>query len=542
MGHIVDSGVVKHAPNWRTAVHREPLYDQTEQGASVRWLVVIAAAFAVSSAVVRWWFNPDFWLDEAMLAVNLPRVPWSQLHQPLPYFEQAAPLGFLYLAKLFGEATNYSQMGLRSLLLVVTLSALVLLFQATRRMLGSTVAIVATTAVALSPSAIEYSVQFKQYALEMAVAIALLALVLSIHHVGLSRRRVAAWFVAGCVATVFSNTAPLIVAIGFASLLIEGLRSRVSRMAIAVALAAVAYGVLAAGYYFEILAPAAQYQFMGYAHIYEPGYAAFPPNVRWLFGKAVAISTGLFGARDPFMVRIAAGALILIGAAVGVLIAARRAWPLAIHVIALASLIVVLSMLHKLPILEYRHFLFVLPFLAIVIAISMSAAFNVLRRRFPERFTTRTAHALIMVLIVALGIRAIVFAVAHAEREEVTPLLKIVDSEPPRPLWVHVAAQPAIEYLNHAQQGPPRVYIGKLAHESAVPGFMWRTRWNVDEYLTAIDQVAAQHPRLWLLFSHASEETISTVVSRFGNHLGCEAVSETIGAALYKCEAGVASP
>lgn len=542
MGHIVNPGVIERTPNWRTVVRFDPPHLQLEQDAAKPWLVLVLVMFALSSSLVGWWLNPDFWLDEAMLAVNLQRVPWPQLHQPLPYFEQAAPLGFLYLAKLFGEVTNYSQMGLRFLLVLVTLLAIALLFQAARRVMGFTAAILATALVALSPSAIEYSVQFKQYALEMAAAIGLYALILWLHQSGLSPRRIVAWVVAGCVATVFSNTAPLIVAVGFVSFFIEGLRAPSSRTALAVVLAALVYGALAAGYYIGILAPGAQYQFMGYAHIYEPGYAAVPPNPRWLFGKAFAISTGLLGVRDPVYARLAAGALILTGVGAGVLIAARRAWPVAIHVIALAVLIAALSMLRKLPILEYRHFLFLLPILAIAIAISVSATIEFLRRRYPYKFTARAAHAVLMVLIVALGIRAIVYAVTHAEREQVTPLLKIVDSEPPRPLWVHFAAQPAIEYLNHAQDQPPREYFGKLAHESAVPGFMWRARWNVENYLIAIDEVAAQHPHLWLLFSHASDETVERVVARFARTMHCEHAKAATGTKLFKCDGVTLAP
>lgn len=536
MDHARSAEAAVRFKSWHAALRFDPPHAQFEHEARARWLVSILALFALLGTLTGWWLNPDFWLDEAMLAVNIQRVPWSRLHLPLPYFEQAAPLGFLYIAKLFGTIFNYSQLGLRSFLVLFTLVGAVALYQVTRRTFGSTVAVLATALMILSPSAVEYSVQFKHYAFEMVAAIGLYALLLWIHQVGLSVHRLIVWVLVGSLATVFSNTAPLIVAVGFITLFIEGLRAQARYSVIAVVGAALCYGLFAGAYYVFLLGPSTEFQFMGYAHIYEPGFAALPPSPIWVLGKIYAITTGLLGVREPTLLRMVAGTLTLMCIGLGVVIAARRAWPVAIHIVALALLIIILSMLRKIPIIEYRHFLFVLPLLAIIIAIGVSCIIDALRKRYPKIVTERNFLTAISLIVIALGMRAVFFAATHSEREQVSPLLQVIDATPPRPLWVHYAAQPFIEYLNDSADHAPREYLGKISHESGVPGFMWRVRWNMDDYLAGVDEVAVRQPQLWLLFAHASDTTIATVVSRFSRKMQCEPAAAEIGAKLFKCD------
>ena len=70
-------------------------------------LVLISIGILVRISQYIW--HKDLWLDEAMLAYSIYNLPFADIFfQPLPY-TQAAPLGFLSIAKLLGISFGYSE-------------------------------------------------------------------------------------------------------------------------------------------------------------------------------------------------------------------------------------------------------------------------------------------------------------------------------------------------------------------------------------------------------------------------------------------------
>ena len=131
--------------------------------------VAALAVFAVAAVLRAWGYAQahSLWIDEAMLALNLVELDPAALAGPLPYFEQAAPLGFLWASKLLGSLFGYTEWSLRLLPFVAGTASVGLTYLVLRPELGRAAALVACMLVAFAPMPVRYSMEFKQYGLEL---------------------------------------------------------------------------------------------------------------------------------------------------------------------------------------------------------------------------------------------------------------------------------------------------------------------------------------------------------------------------------------
>ncbi len=121
--------------------------------------------------------NDSLWGDEAMLAANVCRKSVGELAGPLDY-NQGAPFGFLAVSRWLVEAFGGAECVLRLPALVAGLASLPLVALVARRLLSPRVAAGAMWLVALSPHAVSYCAEFKQYELDLAIAAGLTLLTL----------------------------------------------------------------------------------------------------------------------------------------------------------------------------------------------------------------------------------------------------------------------------------------------------------------------------------------------------------------------------
>lgn len=120
-------------------------------------------------------FNRSFWLDEAYLAVNLVDRNLLELAGPLA-FNQVAPYGFLVSTKLLAALLGAGEWVLRLIPFISGVIALILVLRLVTRSLAFAGSISALLLVSLSPMAIQYAAEFKQYSSDLAVAALLLLL------------------------------------------------------------------------------------------------------------------------------------------------------------------------------------------------------------------------------------------------------------------------------------------------------------------------------------------------------------------------------
>ncbi len=116
--------------------------------------------------------NISFWLDEAMLALNIVNRGFISLIKPLDY-EQGAPLGFLWIAKLFESILGNHETSLRLFPFLAGCLGLILLWRVARQFIAPVGVLFALLIFASSRHILSYSVQFKQYAVDVTVTLLL---------------------------------------------------------------------------------------------------------------------------------------------------------------------------------------------------------------------------------------------------------------------------------------------------------------------------------------------------------------------------------
>lgn len=186
---------------------------------TLTWAVVLIGMGALLR-VHQYLLGRSLYVDEAALALNLLDRSWVGLWEPLA-FEQAAPLGFLLIEKLFVQLLGDGEYVLRLLPFLAGLTALVLFHRLALRTLHPFGAMTALAAFALSAGLIYFGADLKPYALDVAVAIGIYLAALR-----LGARGEGAWVLGlvGAAAVWLSYPAVFVLAAVGSALGVEALR------------------------------------------------------------------------------------------------------------------------------------------------------------------------------------------------------------------------------------------------------------------------------------------------------------------------------
>jgi 4-amino-4-deoxy-L-arabinose transferase-like glycosyltransferase len=175
--------------------------------ARVLWVGVAAGS---SVRVEQFLTRRSLWLDEALVSMNVVQRGFGGLTHPLDY-QQAAPVGWLWAQRATVTILGVNEYSLRLLPLVAGLVSLLLVGYLAERLIGRWAAAAATWLVALSPSAVRYSTEVKQYSSDMAVALILLLLAAALSRGPRPARTfLLAWALVGAVAIWMSHPAVLV--------------------------------------------------------------------------------------------------------------------------------------------------------------------------------------------------------------------------------------------------------------------------------------------------------------------------------------------
>ncbi len=174
----------------------------------------IALILAVGAALRLWQYlaRTSLWIDEIAVAENVIRTPLAALlGRPLA-LDQVAPPGFLALVKGCVAIFGPDELALRLVPLAGGLAALALFPLVARRVLPGWTAVLATALFALSPPAIAYSAEVKQYSTDVAVTLALTLVAFHLADRTRSPLRLAGAAAVGAIAVWFSQPAVLTLA------------------------------------------------------------------------------------------------------------------------------------------------------------------------------------------------------------------------------------------------------------------------------------------------------------------------------------------
>jgi hypothetical protein len=149
----------------------EPLAGRWE----ARWIRLFVA-LGIAARLIRYALRFPLWEDEAFLAANFLHCGYLDLAGPLDYF-QVCPLGFLWVQLTIVKLLGFNEYTLRLVPLLAGLASLLLFRHLAGRFLKGAALVLAVAIFSVSYPCIRYSVEAKQYGVEMFVSLVLLTLV-----------------------------------------------------------------------------------------------------------------------------------------------------------------------------------------------------------------------------------------------------------------------------------------------------------------------------------------------------------------------------
>ena len=205
-----------------------------------RWLtyerVLLAIIFiGVVVRTIAWLGRSEFWLDEVAVAKNIEERSLGQLlFVPLDY-GQAAPKGFLLLQWIVTHLLGTSEVAYRLVPFIAGVASLFFFKRIVTRVLGGASAALILLVFAVGQPFIWFSAEAKQYALDLALSLWMIALTIEARDEGFPRPKVMKLAIAGFIAVWFSQfTIITLAALGVSLVLLElrhGVRATVSRLA-----------------------------------------------------------------------------------------------------------------------------------------------------------------------------------------------------------------------------------------------------------------------------------------------------------------------
>ncbi len=140
---------------------------------------ILIIGFGLALRLRQLTLNLSFWLDEAMLALNIVNRTFAGLIHPLDY-DQGAPLGFLWVVKAFESLLGEHEFSLRLFPFLAGCLGLVILWRLARRIINPVGVIFTLIAFASSRYVVSYSAQVKQYAVDATISVLLQFLTLNL--------------------------------------------------------------------------------------------------------------------------------------------------------------------------------------------------------------------------------------------------------------------------------------------------------------------------------------------------------------------------
>lgn len=524
--------------------------DRTTAEARPRFDALVATVLLTGCALrlIGYAQGHALWLDEAMLALNVIPAEMPDLTRQLPRYEQAAPLGFLFVSKLVGMAADYSEHSLRLLPLAAGLASVLLTYVVALPIVGRGTALLATALVAVSPLALRFSVEFKHYGVELAAALAGLWLW---WHMAQGRCRgwsTLVFAAAGLLLITFSFTVIIVLCAAGVCILYLAFTERAAwrrYLGAGAVLACWAFGFLA--YYFWFVQPATAAQFDVYGFYFDTGYvgarrSAWEEFIWHARTAARALREFLFHAAViPSEISLGAAAAAAGFWVGGLPFLWRKSRSFVILLAATLALLYGLSVAGLFPLLPGRYLLFLLPFFALPFAAGVQQAAAWTRRHVASPASSWLVVALV---IVALGLPAIsgVYATVKPDIEQIRPLIALIRARPPdEPLVVYHYAQPTFEYYTRGESIP---YIGRVDHPTGT-GKNVEVHSNFAAYVASVMDALDDAKAAWILFAHvwrtgdevhAWQTEEERMLAAFRQRGRVRLVQEQEGTALYRFE------
>jgi hypothetical protein len=512
---------VKDAPELanRLVTLREPVVVTAPQPTPARrktphtFLVVSLVVLGIGLRAVPMASDRNLWIDEAMLALNVVERSASGLTKPLDW-NQGAPVGYLMATKAAVEAFGPSAFALRFVAFAASVLGVIAFGWLVVRLMPPAAATFAMLLYAISPHAISYAAECKQYASDAALAIGLFAVSLRLLQGEGGGGRWVALALAGAVAVWFSHPSVFVLGGIGSALLLHSLIAKARTRFLAASATVGTWLVSFAICYVLFLKQLGQSKYL--VDYWNGHFLPLNPSliVTWLIDHYFAVFAypgGLGGTE------IKAGGIAAVLFAVGVWGFGKERWPLALALVLPAVLAIGASGVQKYP-FSGRLLLFLVPLLVIGVARGAWMVGSALRPTVPF-----AAFALLGVLTAAPALETLQSFRHPLRYEQITPVLDTVRGEwqPGDRMYVYYGAIPAFTFYTRGNPFPAEsVTLGTEARDD-------RTLYR--------DEIAAfkGQPRVWVVFSHRHKDEESLVRAYAESFGKCVRVVKQPGAAAY---------
>ena len=149
-------------------------------GLTPKRIVFIAIVVGIALRLIHYLLDRSLWIDEAFVALNLIERPFDELLEPLKY-NQAAPVGFLWITKLLMLGLGDNEYVLRLFPFLSAIAALFLFYWVAKWFSTLPVLAIAISLFALSDRAIYYAAELKQYSSDITLALAAYCLAIALY-------------------------------------------------------------------------------------------------------------------------------------------------------------------------------------------------------------------------------------------------------------------------------------------------------------------------------------------------------------------------
>jgi hypothetical protein len=473
----------------------KPARPRRPVGTLVTVVVLVGMAFRVG-VYLR---NPSFWIDEAMLAVNVVHRSPAQLLEPLD-LNQGAPIGFLLLSKAALVLLGNSEYALRAVPLAAALAGFAMFVALAYRLLPLVAARLAVVLFAFSPYLVGYAAEFKQYELDAAIAVGLVLLGRPVWEGTAARRDRVLLAAAGAVAVWFSHPAVFVLGGVGSAMLLDAVVKKDRTLGLRNAAVVAAWVVsFAACYLFFLRRLGTNAYLIDYwAGTFLPLPPVRPGDLAWLVNHFFL----LFDKPGGFDGETGTGGFAAVCCLIGAVAMARSNWRLLVALGMPFAFALAASGLRKYP-FAGRLMLFAVPLMIVLVAHGAVTIADRLRD------------------LGSFAWWAVVVAVCLGSFDECNTLRK-------RPLHAEDAREAVAELAAGWRPGD-RVYV----YYGAVPAFRhyappipaaavtFGGEHRGDDQWAYRDELSALrgHPRVWVLFAHRQrheEAAVRAYLDAFG--------------------------
>jgi hypothetical protein len=409
--------------------------------------------------LVRYAANHSLWGDEAALAVNLIRLPFSALLEPLLYHQGAPPL-FLLAEKWVVTRFGFGEQALRLLPFLASCASLPLFALLARRVLSRGAAAVALLLFAVNDPLVFYAAQVKQYSTDVLCAILVALPALGILTGRATRSALVLFPFLAASLVWLSNAIPFVAAAAVAAMVVpaagEGRPPRVYPLLAALPILGSGFLVFRLGRSLY----ADEYILASWSKFFLPIPPGSLQDLLWLPSKLLAY----FNNPGGFLPAWPAALLFLLGC--GFL--ARRRPGVTSFLFFLLGLLLAASALHLYPftttwelsardrIYPYlgRLLLFTLPFTLLAVGEGIHRAWNLAEARF-----RCPAAVVALAVAVPLVCQAAYNAASPPRIHELRPLMERIRTvaRSDEPFLVHRMTTPIFEYYTYVFRMPAGV-------------------------------------------------------------------------------------